>query len=218
VRLFEVGRTFSKDASVVDSETTTIGNRQTLMVGGIAFGSVFAEQWGQKGINARGVDFFDVKGDLEKLLAPLAIRTSAISDHPTFHPGRAANIEIALTASGKEEHWQKIGVIGELHPKLQQQLEFASAPILFEFEYEPAATLSMPAPVELSKFPAVKRDLALVMQSTVPAQEVLAALKLAALRANAPSLVTEIVLFDDFRPSAERPGGMNADERVSHSG
>ena len=207
VRLFEVGRVFSKDAAVEDSETTTIGNRQTLMMGAIAYGSLFSEQWGQKGVNARPVDFFDMKADLENLLAPLTIRTVALTDHPAFHPGRAASIELHTTVNNKAT-WQKVGVMGELHPKWQQSLELSSAPVMFEVELAAVSELNLPSTSELSRFPAVKRDLAIVLKSSVPAGEVLAALKAAA-----PKLVTEIVLFDDFRPSQERPGGMNLDEK-----
>jgi phenylalanyl-tRNA synthetase beta chain len=131
----------------------------------------------------------------------------ALTDHPAFHPGRAASIELQTTVNNKAT-WQKVGVMGELHPKWQQSLELSSAPLMFEVELAAVSELNLPSTSELSRFPAVKRDLAIVLKSSVPAGEVLAALKAAA-----PKLVTEIVLFDDFRPSQERPGGMNLDEK-----
>ena len=206
LRIFEIGRVFEKDSSVSDSETTTIGQRQTMMIGGMAYGSVYPEQWGQKGSNARNVHFFDIKADLEQAMAPLILRTTAITDHPAFHPGRAAQIEIQNSDSSAA--WQKIGVIGELHPKWQQLFELSCAPILFEVALEAISKIALPCTFPISKFPAVKRDLALVMSAKTPAAEVLAALQQAA-----SALVKDIVLFDDFRPSVERPSGMSLDEK-----
>ena len=110
---------------------------------------------------ASPVDFFDVKQDLEALFA----RTGAADEFgyvadslPCLHPGRSARI----TRRGKT-----IGWIGELHPQLVQELDFTYAPILFEVEYLPALAAKMPRFEEISRFPRVRRDLAVVVDEKV---------------------------------------------------
>jgi phenylalanyl-tRNA synthetase beta chain len=67
VRLFELGRVFFKDASVVDSDTTVAGFHQPMRVAGLAYGAADALQWGAP---ERATDYFDLKGDVQSLLAP----------------------------------------------------------------------------------------------------------------------------------------------------
>ena len=199
VRLFEIGRVFIRNASAQEGELAIAGIDQPIKVGGLAYGLLNPEQWAQK---SRPVDFFDVKGDLEAILHPLELITS-VANHPALHPGRSASLQV--------RHQGKlidIGVIGELHPKWQQQYEFPLAPVLFEIDWEAIAQLPLPKPVEISKFPAVARDLALVVKQNVAAQSILDCMNAAK-----QPLLKEIVLFDEFRPSAERSGGMEADEK-----
>jgi phenylalanyl-tRNA synthetase beta chain len=172
VRLFEHGARF--DASA-----------ETDLIGGIAMGARRPEQWGTQ---ATPVDFFDVKQDLEALFA----RTGASEEFgfiaealPCLHPGRSARI----TREGKS-----IGWIGELHPQLVQVLDFTYAPILFEVEYFPALAAKMPRFEEISRFPRVRRDLAVVVDEKVSLRQLHERVTFAA-----SSLLRDIRVFDVFR-------------------
>ncbi|MEY3419202.1 MAG: phenylalanyl-tRNA synthetase, beta subunit, partial [Pseudomonadota bacterium] len=188
VRLFETGRVFKRDASVQEEAGKVAGFHQPQQVGGLAYGSFVPEQWASAD---RAVDFFDVKGDLERVLDPLHFTTEA-AVHPALHPGRSAQIQL-LTPSGKKN----IGWIGELHPGLQQAYELPQAPVLFELDLEAIRDLGIPQPEELSKFPAVQRDLAVVVKQAVSAQDLLDAMK-----ATKQNFVKAIELFDEFKPKA----------------
>jgi phenylalanyl-tRNA synthetase beta chain len=172
VRIFEHGARFG-----IDGETD--------LLAGIAMGSRWPEQWGAK---ATPVDFFDVKQDVEALFA----RTGAPSEfgyiadcQPCLHPGRSARI----TRRGKT-----IGWIGELHPELVQELDFTYAPILFEVEYIPALSANMPRFEEISRFPRVRRDLAVVVDEKVSLRQLHERVTFAA-----SSLLRDIRVFDVFR-------------------
>lgn len=174
VRVFEIGRVFSRD----NAGQPVAGFSQPLKIAALAAGSAAAEQWG---LASRAVDFFDLKGDLEALLAPRVARFERVS-HPALHPGRAASVVL----DGKT-----IGVIGELHPQWVQQYELGSAPVVFELEMAPLLAASLPAYVELSKFPAVVRDIALLVGEDVSAGELREGLLSAA-----PAIVSSVELFD----------------------
>ncbi|WP_114652816.1 phenylalanine--tRNA ligase subunit beta [Polynucleobacter necessarius] len=188
VRLFETGRVFKRDASAQEEDGKVAGFHQPQQVGGLAYGSFVPEQWASAD---RTVDFFDVKGDLERVLDPLHFTTEA-AVHPALHPGRSAQIQL-VTPTGK----QNIGWIGELHPGLQQAYELAQAPVLFEMNLEAIRNLSIPQPEELSKFPAVQRDLAVVVKQAVSSQALLDAMN-----AKKQNFVKAIELFDEFKPKA----------------
>ena len=188
VRFFETGRVFKRDSSIKEVPGKVAGFSQVQKVGGLAYGSSVPEQWASAN---RAVDFFDVKGDVERVLDPLHFITEA-AQHPALHPGRSAQIFLK-TDAGKI----LVGWIGELHPGLQQVYELPQAPILFELDLDPIRELGLPKPEELSKFPAVQRDLALVVKQTVSAQSLLDAMM-----ACKPNFVRTIELFDEFRPKA----------------
>jgi phenylalanyl-tRNA synthetase beta chain len=198
VRLFETGRVFKRDASVQEADGKVAGFHQAQKMGGLAYGSFIPEQWASA---TRPVDFFDVKGDLERVLDPLHFVTEAAA-HPALHPGRSAKI-LLKTAGGLHS----VGWIGELHPGLQQAYELPQAPVLFELDLEPVRELGLPVPEELSKFPAVQRDLALVVKQAVSAQSILDAMM-----SSKQNFVHNIELFDEFKPKAGS-GGMAADEK-----
>lgn len=176
VRLFEVGRTFHRDPVA----GTQAGFRQPWRLGGLAYGSALPEGWASGG---RKVDFFDVKGDLEALLAPADLRFEKLT-HPALHPGRAARI----LRDGVE-----IGCLGELHPEWVQKYDLPAAPILFELDFTALKASTVPAYVEVSNFPPVIRDLAVVVDHSLALQTLLDTLK-----AHAPALVREIQLFDVY--------------------
>ncbi|NBW25613.1 MAG: phenylalanine--tRNA ligase subunit beta [Betaproteobacteria bacterium] len=135
VRVFELGRVFLRDASVVDSDTTVAQFDQPMRVAGLALGSADTLQWGR---SDAAVDFFDVKGDVEALFAPQRLEfvpASASAHHPALHPGRSASVRL----SGVD-----IGVVGELHPQWRQSYGLTAAPIVFELDL--AAVLRRPVP------------------------------------------------------------------------
>jgi phenylalanyl-tRNA synthetase beta chain len=188
VRLFETGRVFKRDATVHEADGKVACFHQPQKIGGLAYGAFVPEQWANA---TRPVDFFDVKGDLERVLDPLHFVTEA-GQHPALHPGRSAQILLKT-----EKNTILIGWIGELHPGLQQAYELPQAPVLFELDLEPICELGLPVPEELSKFPAVQRDLALVVKQSVSAQSLLDVMF-----AGKQNFVRNIELFDEFKPKA----------------
>jgi phenylalanyl-tRNA synthetase beta chain len=188
VRLFELGRCFIAAAS---------GDyRQPVRVGGIAYGDARQEQWGLK---SRQLDFFDVKGDVEALLAP-RVADFRPSVHPALHPGKSAQVMLA----GKVAGW-----IGELHPRWQRKYDLPLPPVLFELEYDVITERDLPAFKEISKFPAVRRDISAEIDEQVSYEAVLAGL-----RAKTPAIVTEIALFDIYRGSGVGKGRKSLAFRV----
>ena len=123
VRVFELGRVFLRDAAVKSTDATVEGFDQPMRIAGLASGSADGLQWGRK---EQAVDFFDVKGDVEALLAPLQAQFVP-GDHPAMHPGRCAQVIL----NGKA-----IGFVGELHPQWRQQFELTQAPVLFELDLD----------------------------------------------------------------------------------
>ena len=182
VRLFEVGRVFSKDSRVVSSDTSVAGFQQPMRVAGICQGSADALQWG---VSDRGVDFFDVKGDVQALLAPRIAEFRA-GEHPAMHPGRCASVWL---------EGQCIGHLGEMHPRWRQQYDLAQAPIFFELDW--AAVLQRPVPefAPVSRHQAVERDLAIVVQESVTHDAVMHAI--CALES---AWLKRATLFDVYRP------------------
>ncbi|MCF8199066.1 MAG: phenylalanine--tRNA ligase subunit beta [Sulfuritalea sp.] len=177
VRVFELGRCFNRDAAAGPVE----GFYQPVRLAGLASGPALPEQWGA---TAARVDFFDVKADVEALFAPrlLAFITA---EHPSMHPGRCATVSL---------EGRSVGVIGELHPRWVQKYELGASPVVFELELADLLMTSVPSYTEVSRFPAVIRDLALV----VPKSQTLEPL-LAALRAASPVVVKDVALFDVYQ-------------------
>jgi phenylalanyl-tRNA synthetase beta chain len=168
VRIFELGRVYaSLDA-------------QPMKLGGLAYGDALPEQWGSK---ARRIDFFDLKGDLERVFGhALDARPGA---HAALHPGQCAELWVDGRA---------IGWLGALHPRLVQAFDLPAAPVLFELDSTVLAQRSLPRHGGVSRFPQVRRDLAFVLDAHTPAGELLAAL-----RAAASAQVRAIDVFDDYR-------------------
>ncbi len=201
VRLFEVGRVFFKDASVVESDTTVAGFRQPMRVAGLAYGSTEALQWGTP---ERAVDFFDVKGDVQALLAPRRPEFK-VAEHPAMHPGRCAGVWL---------DGRCIGHVGELHPRWRQGYDVAQAPVMFELELDAVLDRPVPAYQAVSRFQAVERDLAIVVKESVTHAAVLEAI-----RAPASPWLRDVVLFDVYRPKKQAvsegtpAGALAADEK-----
>jgi phenylalanyl-tRNA synthetase beta chain len=153
VRLFESGLCF---------QPTEEGLTQQPMLAGLCAGPAYVEQWG---IPNRLVDFFDVKKDVEALLA-LRHDTDPVEFVPTnipaLHPGRSAVIVV-----GK----QPIGYIGELHPRIMAALSLRNPVYLFEFFLNHLTAAQLPQFATLSKYPSVRRDIAIVVDQSIPVDE-----------------------------------------------
>ena len=199
VRLFELGRVFRKDASVPDSDTSVAGFDQPMRVAGLAYGGVDSLQWGSA---ERSVDFFDVKGDVQALLAPLQA-TFQPGEHPAMHPGRCASIWLGARC---------IGHVGELHPKWRQGYELAQAPVMFELALDAVLRRDVPVFQSVSRHQPVERDIAVVVKESVTHAAVMDAI-----RAPGSVLLRDAVLFDVYRPKKAADGsvagGLAADEK-----
>ncbi|HEY6896337.1 MAG TPA: phenylalanine--tRNA ligase subunit beta [Rhodocyclaceae bacterium] len=178
VRAFELGRVFLRDSA----GTPVTGFHQPLRLAALAAGPALAEQWGAA---TRNVDFYDLKADVEALFPGVALGFETLADHPALHPGRAARV----LAEGKA-----IGVIGELHPRWVQKYDLGTAPVVFELELAALLDVPMPAYREVSRYPAVMRDLALVVDHQQAWQPLLDTL-----REVAPVIVRDIQLFDIYQ-------------------
>jgi len=196
IRVFELGRVFLRDPAVKDGELDVAGVRQPTRVGAIAYGPALEEQWG---IPGRNVDFFDVKADVESLLAPRSARFEPDS-HPGLHPGRAARVMLEGNA---------IGWLGELHPRWQQKYELPLPPVLFELDVEALSWVDLPKYREVSKFPPVIRDRAMEFAEGVSAARILEELA-----RNRPSVVQDIRLFDLYRGGGVERGKKSLAFRV----
>ena len=187
VRLFESGACFAvaKD-----------GYEQHERMAGLCYGTALPEQWGAA---ARNVDFYDVKGDVEALFAPCALRFVA-EPHPAAHPGRSARIY----AGG-----QAVGWIGELHPQWQQHYELPQSAVWFEVELEALTKIVTPHAGEISRFPPVRRDIAVVVDEGIAAQALLDAMH----NEKAP-YVAELALFDLYRGKVVEDGKKSLAFRV----
>ncbi len=179
VRVFEAGRCFARMGQGYD---------QPMRLGGLAYGDALPEQWD---VAKRSVDLFDVKGDLEALVAPRALTTERAA-HPALHPGRAARVLVDGAT---------VGWLGELHPRVVKEFQLPRAPILFELDHLPLTTRALPAALPVSKVPVVRRDLAVVVDDGLPAQELIAALV-----AGKPPRVEAVRLFDVYRGPGIGPG------------
>ncbi|MBI3229315.1 MAG: phenylalanine--tRNA ligase subunit beta, partial [Burkholderiales bacterium] len=186
VRVFEVGAVYLRDADAQDGPLAVAGFQQPKHLGALAYGQALDEQWGAA---SRNVDFFDVKADVEAMFAPKQLRFSRF-EHPALHPGRSAQVEL----DGKA-----IGFIGELHPRWQQKYELPLAPVVFELLVDALQQRDLPSYQEISKFPAVMRDIALVVPQTVPAADLVAVFTQLQAENVACKMMQAIVLFDEYR-------------------
>ena len=190
VRVFELGRVFLPDPTVNDGPWSVKGISQPLRIGGLAYGDADQAQWGVK---ARTVDFFDVKGDVERLIAPLHPRFCR-EEHPALHPGRSAAIYVGE---------RRVGYIGELHPRLVQKYDLPLAPTVFEVDVEPLCTVFVPHYEPVSKFQPMRRDIAVVVPAEMPLKTLSDAITTARLGDVRTAPVVNVNLFDVYRPTDE---------------
>jgi phenylalanyl-tRNA synthetase beta chain len=190
VRVFEIGRVFTRDPAVGDGPLAVAGIAQPVRIGGLAYGTAVDEQWGEP---RREVDFFDVKGDVERLLSKPDARFVA-GPHPALHPGRSARVELEGRA---------IGWIGELHPRWQQALELPRPPVLFELDCEAVRQGALPRVTEVPRFPPVQRDLALWFGDAVAVQQVIDEVDRLSAADDRLRVLRAFRLFDLYRPCPE---------------
>ena len=176
LKIFEMGRCFLSD--VVNLE------QQPERLGALVYGARFPEQWGEGGQNGAKADFYSVKGDLEPLLLGRDASFEKTS-HPSLHPGRSAMISVA---------GRRIGMLGELHPRLQQKYELPGAPILFEMDVAALQTVESPWYRSISRMQTLRRDIAVLVDDSTEMQDLLAAINTAKIAS-----VIEISPFDVYR-------------------
>ena len=177
-----------------DGGTSVAGVAQPTRIAALAFGSADSAQWG---VAERTVDYFDLKGDIEALLAPRPARFVA-AEHPALHPGRSARVDVDGVP---------IGWCGELHPRWRQAYELPQAPMLFELDLAALQECDTPAATPVPKQQSALRDLSLVLPETVSHD----ALIRVALDDGA-GLVRSAHLFDLYKPKTPAPG-IGVDER-----
>jgi len=176
VRLFESGHRFVMSDGALN---------ESAVVAGVAMGAALPEQWGE---SRRTIDFYDMKADVEALFDSTGqggeFTFEAASTH-CLHPGRTARIRRGDKV---------VGWIGELHPEQVRTLDLTYTPLLFELETSAALEAKVPDFEEISKFPAIRRDLAIVVDESVPLAAIREHVSVGAL-----SLLRDLRVFDIYR-------------------
>ena len=176
IKLFEVGLRFIPQANEI---------KQEKCIAGIAMGPALPEQWG---VETRQVDFADLRNDVEALLSLAGKAGQVVYDcvtDPALHPGQAARIMHA----GEE-----IGRIGALHPVLLQKLDVKEAIYVFEIQVKALIGRNVPVFAPISRYPAIRRDLAVVVEENVPVGRLLDSV-----RASVADLLQQLKVFDIYR-------------------
>ncbi len=175
VRLFETGLKFVRQADELAQEKC---------IAGLVSGALYPEQWGEAG---RAVDFYDLKGDVEALLATLGkaggIRFTA-QTHPALHPGQSARILLDD---------QAIGWIGAIHPAIEREIGINQRAYVFELSLSCFDQAAVPRFTPVSRYPAIRRDLALLVDRGVSAAELEKVV-----RAHADPTLRDFHLFDVY--------------------
>jgi phenylalanyl-tRNA synthetase beta chain len=177
IRMFEIGTRFRQEGDQVREET---------VVAAIAVGANEPEQWGMA---KRDADFYDVKGDVEALLAmtgrphEYAFRAET---HQALHPGQSALIE--------GEGGRTVGLIGALHPHTLKIINYNSLPIVFELKLEEINQAVLPRFREASKYPAIRRDIAVVLDDAIASVSIRKVIL-----ESSGELLRELQLFDVYK-------------------
>ncbi|WP_127959389.1 phenylalanine--tRNA ligase subunit beta [Serratia microhaemolytica] len=158
VRLFETGLRFVPD------EEANLGIRQEMMLAGVITGNKHEEHWD---LAKNPVDFYDLKGDVEAILELTGLLSAVqfrAEFHPALHPGQSAAIYLQD---------ERIGFIGVIHPELERKLDLNTRTVAFEIEWNKAASRVVPSAREISRYPANRRDIAVLVPESVSAEEVM---------------------------------------------
>jgi phenylalanyl-tRNA synthetase beta chain len=176
VRLFEIGQSFH-GSSEEPLEVSRIA--------GLAIGSAVDDQWGA---SSRAVDFFDIKSDVTALFG-LTGRASSFTFLPAkdnaLQPGQSASIEL----DGK-----RVGLIGKVHPTVAKAFDIRKDVFVFELDAEAAFHAPVAGAMAVSRYPSIRRDIAIIVSEDIAAE----GLKKAIFNA-APELIRRVVIFDIYR-------------------
>ncbi|MAM70734.1 MAG: phenylalanine--tRNA ligase subunit beta [Gammaproteobacteria bacterium] len=176
VQVFESGMVFSNE----NGET-----RQQVMLGGLLWGSENPEQWGA---STRNSDFYDMKGDVESILGLGNARgefSFAVAEHPALQPGQSARIL---------RMQQPVGWIGALKPQIQHDLDIPGKVFLFELALAGINASVTPRVTALSRYPSVRRDLAIMVDESLVFSELEGVLQ-----EQGGEFLENIVLFDVYQ-------------------
>jgi phenylalanyl-tRNA synthetase beta chain len=172
VRLFEVGSKF-------------IGGAEVEVIAGLAVGTAEPEQWA---LSSRKVDFFDVKADIESIVAltgddaEFAFRVDSLA---SLHPGQTARI-----FRGSEP----VGWLGAIHPEVAKKMDLTYPLYLFELEVHAALSARVPQLADISRFPAIRRDLAVIVDEAVQFEQLANAV-----RTSAGQLLNDLSVLSVYR-------------------
>ncbi|MBU9847570.1 phenylalanine--tRNA ligase subunit beta [Rahnella ecdela] len=179
VRLFESGLRFVPDTQA------DLGIRQDVMLSGVISGTKNEEHWD---LARQSVDYYDLKGDLEAILELTGKMNDVqfkVEANPALHPGQSAAIYL---------RGERIGFIGVVHPELERKLDLNGRTVVFELLWNKVADRVLPDAKEISRFPANRRDIAVVVAENVPADDILAECKKVG-----ANQVVGVNLFDVYR-------------------
>ena len=179
VRLFESGLRFVPDTQA------DLGIRQDVMLSGVISGTKNEEHWD---LARQAVDYYDLKGDLEaifELTGKMNDVQFKVEANPALHPGQSAAIYL---------RGERIGFIGVVHPELERKLDLNGRTVVFELLWNKVADRVLPDAKEISRFPANRRDIAVVVAENVPADDILAECKKVG-----ANQVVGVNLFDVYR-------------------
>jgi phenylalanyl-tRNA synthetase beta chain len=191
LRLFELGRVFSRDAQAENGSMQVAGVHQPTHLGGLAYGSALPLQWGQ---SERRVDFYDIKGDVQALCLGAGDLQWLPCAHPALHPGRSAHVLL---------NGQFLGVVGELHPQWVQSYSLQSAPIVFELDATLLQAQRTPEFSPINRVPAVQRDLAFQVPMAISYAQIQQAAQAAIQNQAVCGIIQQIHLFDLFTPAGD---------------
>ena len=176
VRIFEASKSFHGKLG---------DHTEVVRIAGLVTGPRHPEQWAG---SSESVDFFDIKADVEALL-DLSCGADEVSfeaaEHPALQPGQAANIL---------RDGSIIGVIGKLHPKLAKRYDLKRAVFVFELDADKTLASEAPSAKSISKYPAIRRDIAVVVDDKVSADDLVNAVA-----ASSPELIRDVRIFDIYK-------------------
>ena len=176
VRFFEIGKTYH---GTVDAP------HETVRVSGIVTGNVVEEQWGDR---SQVVDFFDIKSDVEALLDATGSRVEfsfAAITHVALQPGQSAEVL---------RNGERVGVIGKLHPAVAKKFGLEKTALLFELDAEKTFVATVPVVESISRYPSIRRDIAVVVSDEVTSDDIVNSV-----RSAAPDFVRSVRIFDVYQ-------------------
>jgi phenylalanyl-tRNA synthetase beta chain len=183
VRFFEIGKSF---------HGTQKEPIEVVRVAALALGTVVPEQWS---VAAEEVEFFDIKSDLVAIMQSAGADVEfefVVSEHPALISGQSGKI-----VRGNET----VGFAGKLHPAVARSCGLTKPAVVFELDAEIAFAAAVPRAKEVSRFPAIRRDIAIVVDEKIPASE-LAQVAAAA----APHLIQQVTIFDVYQGAGIEAG------------